>query len=265
VQSSPEPPERAADTGTSSGREAVQRWRLVIRRTALPAGRAQREQLAEWDAALIASGLPVAGLDTPRAKPRYAIGAPLPAPVPGEAELIDIWLVERLPRWRVREALAPVLPDRHALVDLHDVWLGEAPLAGRVAASLYRAELPPPADAERLKSAAAELMASQTLPRERRKADTTVAYDLRPFLSAIEVTARGSGGAVIRMTLLHDPSRGIGRPDEALAALGDALGGQAPEPETLVREGLVLAEPTPPPPPAPRGPRRPPGPHPGGR
>ena len=165
MQSRPESPERAADTGTSSGREAVQRWRLVIGRDALPAARAQREQLAEWDAALIASGLPLAGLDGPKGKPRYAIGAPLQAAIPGEAELIDIWLVERLPRWRVREALAPVLPDLHTLVDLHDVWLGEPPLAGRVAASLYRAEIPLPADVEGLRAAAAELMAAATLPR----------------------------------------------------------------------------------------------------
>jgi hypothetical protein len=265
VQSSPEPPERAAETGTSSGREALQRWRLVVRRAALSAARGQREQLAEWDAALVASGLPLAGLDTPRAKPRYAIGAQLPASVPGEAELIDIWLVERLPRWRVREGLAPVLPEGHTLVDLHDVWLGEPPLAGRVAASLYRAEIPAPADAERLKSAAADLLAAGTLPRERRKADTIVAYDLRPFLAAIDVAARDSGGATVRMTLLHDPSRGIGRPDEALAALGEALGGQPIEAETLVREGLVLAEPPAAPPPVARGPRRQPVPHAGGR
>ena len=265
MQSSPEPPERAAETGTSGGREAVQRWRIVVRRAALSGARGQREQLAEWDAALIASGLPLAGLDTPRAKPRYAIGAQLPAAVPGEAELIDIWLVERLPRWGVREALAPVLPDRHTLVDLHDVWLGEPPLAGRVAASLYRAEIPPPADAERLRAAAAELLAAGTLPRERRKADTTVAYDLRPFLAAIDVAARESGGATVRMTLLHDPSRGIGRPEEALAALGDVLGGQPLEAESLVREGLVLAEPPAAPPPAPKGPRRPPAPLPSDR
>ncbi|MHB8960704.1 MAG: DUF2344 domain-containing protein [Candidatus Limnocylindrales bacterium] len=257
MQSPPEPPERVADTGTSGVREAVQRWRLVIAREPRPDGPGQRELLADWDTALLASGLPLAGLDSPRAKPRFVLAAPLGSTVRGEAELADLWLVERLPRWRVREALTPHMPIGHALIDLHNVWLGESPLPGRVAASVYRLTLATPTSAEALARAAAALLEAEALPRNRRKGEATVSYDLRPLLAGLEVRS-APDGPEIRMTLRHDPARGVGRPDEALAALGDVLGIGPLEPRGLCRESLVLAEPPPPEPPAPRGPRRPP-------
>jgi radical SAM-linked protein len=262
VQSPSEPPERAADTGTSGVRETVQRWRLVFAREVRADSPGQRDQLAAWDAALLASALPIAGLDAPRPKPRLVLAAPLGSGVRGEAELADLWLVERLPCWRVREALSANLPIGHSLVGVYDVWLGESALPGRVAASVYRATVALPADGDALARAAATLLEAETLPRDRRKGDATVSYDLRPFLAALEVRS-AVDGAEIRMTLRHDPARGIGRPEEALAALSDALGGLPLEAKGLVRESLVLAEPPPPEPAAPRAPRRPPPNHPG--
>jgi hypothetical protein len=231
----------------------------VIRRDALPGDVGQRDQLAEWEASMVSAGLPIAGLDADKPKARVVMAAPLAGGTPGEAELADVWLVERLPRWRVREALATSLPSRYTLVDVFDVWLGEPPLPGRVAASVYRALLETPVDVDQLSSAAAALLDAETLPRERRKGEGTVTYDLRPFLAAIDVASSPGGGAVVRMTLRHDPAKGVGRPDEALAALAAALG-QPLETAGLVRERLVLAEPTPPAPPVPRGPRRTPAP-----
>jgi hypothetical protein len=111
-------------------------------------------------------------------------------------------------------------------------------------------------DPDALVRAAAALLEAETLPRDRRKGEATVSYDLRPFLAGLE-TRRTADGAEIRMTLRHDPARGIGRPDETLAALGEALGGVPMTSSGLVRECLVLAEPPPAEPPAPRGSRRP--------
>ena len=228
----------------------------MVRRDALPSDLAQRGQQADWEAAITATGLPLAGLDLPRPKLRLAIAAPLAGGIPGEAELVDLWLVERLPRWRVREALRDGLPAGHRLTDLYDVWLGEPPLPGRVVASVYRAELGPEAQVEALAAAASGLLAAAALPRERRKGDATVRYDLRPFLVSIEVERAPSGVGLLRMTLRHDPSKGVGRPDETLAALGEAMGRAPLRPLALVREALVLAPPPSPEPPASRPSRR---------
>ena len=118
--------------------EARQRWRLVARRSAEAPSLTQREVAEAWEAAVVASGLPVAFTDAARPRARVSFGAPLPLGIAAEAELIDLVLVERLPAWRVREALIAALPDGWSLVDLYDVWPAGPPLAGRVVAADYR-------------------------------------------------------------------------------------------------------------------------------
>jgi radical SAM-linked protein len=232
----------------------------VLSRGPLEGENGQREQLAAWERVLAASGLPVAGLDAEPPKPRFALAAPLGVAITGESELADVWLTERLPVWRVREALATSVPAGYRLAGVQDVWLGEAALPGQVVASVYRASFGPgTVVAEDLVRACRDLLDADALPRERQKGQTTVMYDLRAFIGALEVDR---AGPVLRMTLRHDPERGIGRPDEVMAALGERLG-VALTATSLVREELVLAPPPSVAPPAPRtGPRgrpRPPG------
>ena len=222
-------------------REPLQRWRLVLARGAID-DPAQREQQPAWERAFLDSGLPFAGLDLPRPRPRFAFAAPLAASIPGEAELLDLFLVERLPAWQVREALAAALPAGWRLVEAYDVWLGEAALPGRVVASVYRARLTAAAlDLTRLPAAAAALLDSPSLVRERRKGEGSVRYDLRPFIDRFEAQPVG-GDVVVRMTLRHDPEKGVGRPEEVIAALGEAAG-TVLETIEVVRERLELGDP----------------------
>jgi radical SAM-linked protein len=253
-----EPPERPAP---KAPREPVQRWRLVLARGPLEADAGQREQLAAWERALTESGLPVAGLDATPARPRFAVAAPLSASIAGEAELVDVWLVERVPAWQVREALDTSMPPAHRLVEAYDVWLGAPALPGQVTASVYRAEaVHEDVDVAALASACGAVLESTTLERERPKGSGIVRYDLRPFIEALAVDG-GGDRVILHMTLRHDPERGIGRPDEVLAALTDRMGGSAPRVTSLVRERLVLASSPPPAAPA----RRSPGPRRGGQ
>jgi hypothetical protein len=263
VPEASEPPERPA---TAPAREAVQRWRLVLAREPLSEEAGQREQLAAWDAALRNSGLPVAGLDASPARPRFAIAAPLGASLRAEAELVDVWLTERVPAWRVREAVTRSLPPGYTLREAHDVWLGEAALPGQVVASVYRADLADARVVDALGDACRALVEAATIERERMKGGGPVRYDLRPFIEALGVSATDEPAdpagappaqATIRMTLRHDPERGVGRPDEVLAAVA-AQAGMEPIPvRAIIRERLVLAPPPVPAPPRPRAPRRP--------
>ena len=68
---------------------------------------------------------------------------PCRRPIPGEAELADLWLTRA--RARVdgpRGARRPRCRPARRLVDLYDVWLGEPALPGQVVASVYRARRP---------------------------------------------------------------------------------------------------------------------------
>ncbi|HEX5148470.1 MAG TPA: DUF2344 domain-containing protein, partial [Candidatus Limnocylindrales bacterium] len=121
--------------------EPRQRWRVRFRRRPDAPSLPQREQLGAWESALGASGLPLAGLDLPVPRPRLVFAAPLGVGIPAEGELFDLFLTDRRPVAEVRSILAASMPAGHELVDVVDVWLGEPPLSGRVAAADYRLEL----------------------------------------------------------------------------------------------------------------------------
>jgi hypothetical protein len=174
-----------------------------------------------------------------RVRPRIAFGAPIPASLEVERELADIFLTEFVPIWQVREGLTAHLPDGWRLVDLHDVWLGGPALAGQVAAADYRIGMTG-GDGAVLASAAVALLAATELPRERLKGASTVRYDLRPLLADVRVIDDGPP-PVLRTRTRFDPVLGTGRPEEVVAALGDAVGSPLVV-TSLVRERLILAE-----------------------
>jgi hypothetical protein len=232
----PKPP----DDGPSDDVPAVarQRWRLVLARSADAPALAGRDLSEAWEGALEDSGLPLfraAG----RVRARVAFGAPIPASLAAEHELADILLTEALPAWRVREALLARLPDGWRLLELHDVWLGAPALAGQVAAADYRIALGE-ADAPAVAAAAAQLLTAAALPRERPKGGSVVSYDLRPLLVDVGVADAGPPLLLRARTRFH-PVLGTGRPEEVVAALGDAAGIRLVA-GPIVRERLILAD-----------------------
>ena len=219
--------------------EPKQRWRLIVARAADAPAAAQRETSDAWTAAIEACGVPLTYADGDRPRPRISFGAPLPIGMAAEGELIDVVLCERWPVWRVREALAPYVPPGWRLIDLVDVWLAGPALAGRVAAADYRIELAGEVAPEVLERQAQQLLAASSIPRERDKGGSRVAYDLRPLVIDVRVD-RGPPTVVRTRTRFH-PELGTGRPEEVLAALADAAG-RPLEAATIVRERLLLVD-----------------------
>jgi radical SAM-linked protein len=219
--------------------EPRQRWRLAVARDADAPHAAQREVTATWTAAIEASGLPLVGAEGQRARARVSFGAPLPAGMAAERELIDVVLTDRLPTWRVRDALAGHIPDGWRLIDAYDVWLGGPPLAGRVAAADYRIELERVVDRAALVRAAEDLLSADRLPRERPKGATMVQYDLRPLVIDVQVDV--GSPRIVRSRTRFDPELGTGRPEEVVGALADRLG-EPIEVRSIVRERLLLDE-----------------------
>ncbi len=130
-------------------------------------------------------------------------------------------------------------PDAWRLIDLFDVWLGEPPLAGQVAAADYRVEVDG-ADAAALAGVAGRLLGAASLLRERTKGAELVRYDLRPLLVDV-VVAHPGPPVTIRMRTRFHPALGTGRPEEVVAALGAALGVELST-RSIVRERVDLAD-----------------------
>ena len=239
------PPAAAAARPPLVAQEPRQRWRLTFTRAPVAPDAVGRAALDAWQETLVASGLPLAGLEpggTGRA--RIAIGAPLPAMASGEAELADIWLLERSTAWQVREALADRLPADHGWVRAEDVWLAAPALAGRVAAADWRVTLAgaAPSDRPRRADAVRSLLAARSLVRTRLKGGAEKRYDLRPLLADVSIPDAPAQDAIVaRIRTRFDPEAGAGRPEEVVAALADTavlplvIG-------SIARERLVLAD-----------------------
>ena len=212
--------------------EPRQRWRLTFARDPVPADRVGRAVLDAWQETLTGSGLPLAGLDVGGGgRARIAFAASLPATARGEAELADLWLLERRPSWAVREALADQMPDAHRWIAAEDVWLGAPALAGQVVGADWHVEIVGRGlDRDRIADAARRLIAARTLTRTRLKGATEKRYDLRPLLAdiAIEpeavppVTPVTHRSIVLRLRTRIHPELGAGRPAEVIAALAES-------------------------------------------
>jgi hypothetical protein len=244
----PEATQQEATPPARAPAEPRQRWRIVFRRGPVPVELVGRAAIEAWQSALIDSGLELAQLDA-GGRPRVAFGAPLPAGAEGEAELAEIFLAERAPAWRIREALGERMPPAHAFVSVEDVWLGAPPLPGRVTHADWRIDVQQAGvDPRQVAAAADQLLAARSLPRTRSKAGVEKMYDLRPLLEDVCLGPRseaGDGALLVRIRTRFRPELGSGRPDEVIAALGDACGAELAVTRT-VRERLVLAGEEPP-------------------
>jgi radical SAM-linked protein len=194
-----------------------------------------------WPELLSPTGLPIAGEGAGRG--RVVPAAPLPTGVAGEREVVDLYLVERLPARAVRAAVTAALPNGLALVDLQDVWVGAPSAPAAVVAADYRVLL---AGSPRwvVEGAVLALLGAATLPRERRREKKTTAYDLRPLILDLAVRASDVSGATLAMRLRHT-SDAMGRPEEVLAALGEPPAPPLSVPlavRSVVRERLVMVD-----------------------
>ena len=212
---------------------------MVVARAPDAPAQPQRDLAEAWVAAIGAAGLPVAWTEGARPRPRIAFGAPLPVGMAAEAELIDVVTTERWPAWQVRAALEVHVPPGWRVVAVEDVWLAGPPLAGRVAAADHRLVLAGHPPIDRLRAAAADLLAASQVPRLRAKGDGTVEYDLRPLL--IDITVDDVSPVVVQARTRIHPELGSGRPEEVLAALAERLG-EPLEASSIVRERLVLID-----------------------
>lgn len=214
------------------------RWRLVVGRSAAASAGTGRDAEVAWSEALARSGLPAVLSDG--GGPRVVFGAPLTAGMPAEGELLDIVLTERVPRWRVREAIEREVPDGWTLRDLVDVWLGAPSLTAAVAAADYVIVLDGVDDLGELAAGIGAILAASTLPRQRVKGSGTVGYDLRPLIVDLALVPASSTPTIRARTRIH-PTLGNGRPEEVVAAIADQLG-RPVSIRDIVRERLVLAD-----------------------
>ncbi len=234
--------------------EFRQRWRLTVCRGPDARDVAHRDVVSGWEAALRASGLPLAETAAARPRPRILFAAPVPVGMLAQRELIDVGLTECRLVHEVREAVGAAAPSGYRLVDLYDVWTGAPTLPSLVVAADYRASLTAGPGTESdtagegwtglgdpLDAAIAELLASRRIEIGREKGGGVVTVDIRSHLLSLRGTSGANGSIRLDMRLLLGGAAGVGRPEEVVTALAGRLGRGLALTE-VVRERIHLAD-----------------------
>jgi radical SAM-linked protein len=215
--------------------ESRQRWRLVFARDEEARYLSHLDATHLWDRAFRRGAIPVATTEGFSPRPRLIFAAPLPLGMLAEHDLADLYLAERLTLPDLRHRLEVGMPRGYRVVDLHDEWLGAPALAPQLVAADYRmtvlgvAELP-------LALAVGALLAADRLPRQKRREEKPITYDLRPLLLGLvarettDAIRDLTGGAAddepaagLWMRLRNTQDEGSGRAEEVVAALAEQV------------------------------------------
>ncbi len=157
-------------------------------------------------------------------RPKMAVAAPLPVGFTSRGEVMDIILERRISPYNFAKGLAPHLPPGLELLSVEDIYPKLPSLQSQVHAAEYRVIVASDGPQEEMEGKllaerVQQLLSAEQLLRHRRGKD----YDLRPLIEDLWIEGKEAGGWVLGMRL-RAGSRGAGRPDEVLDALGLAAG-----------------------------------------
>ncbi len=237
-----EPPSRS---------EKAQRLRLRFARGPEAGSIGHLDLSRIWERAFSEAGIAVSYSQGNRPQPRLTIGAGLARGVTSDGELLDAVLAQRVRPGDVAERVRPHLPPGLDVCDVWEVGMGLPSLPSAVRWADYELDVPTSHDGPDAAAAAASLMAARSFPWEDTRGEKVRRYDLRPLIQEVRVLQCGPGEerdrdrradvrpgrSVTRLCMrLRCDSRGVGRPDQVVKALGLA------EPVRIHRQRLVLAE-----------------------
>ncbi|HFQ92508.1 MAG TPA: DUF2344 domain-containing protein [Anaerolineae bacterium] len=215
----------------------VQRLRLTFSKGGAARYISHLDLARALERALNRAQIPVAYTQGFNRRPRMQMAAALPLGYTSEYELADILLRERLEPEEMRQRLMARMAPGIDVYRVADVPTTGASLQALTLESSYLATPLDPVDTAVLQQRITEIMAAESLIRERTRKGKTKAYDLRPLIYELRLEdeprmARISQDLIrdnprnprpaapqIFMRLSLQPSK-TGRPDEVVKALG---------------------------------------------
>lgn len=196
----------------------VQRLRIVFAKQAGLRYISHLDLMRAWERALRRARLPVAHTQGFNPRPRLLFAAALAVGWTGSAELLDLFLEQRVDLRLAARALLVQLPPGLDVSSITEVDLTLPSLPAEASAAEYRIELAPGPSAAELGERVARLMAAQSLPRHRERPDGVRSYDLRPLVQ--ELRGGLEYGCPFLWARLQADGTATGRPDELVDELG---------------------------------------------
>ena len=164
-----------------------------------------------WERAARRAGLPLAYTQGFHPQPKINIASPLPLGISSHCEIVDLRLNEDVELTRLPARLQSAMPSGIGIIKVEQVDEHAPALQTQVVAAEYEVTLTEAADKSALKRKVDQLLASESLPRERRGKQ----YDLRPLIEMLEMNSENK----IQMRLAAREGA-TGRPEEVLDSLG---------------------------------------------
>ncbi len=168
-----------------------------------------------WERAVRRARAPLAYSGGYNPRPKLQLARALPLGHAGDAELIDVWLEERLPLGQFTRSLVPVLPPGLTVSQVQEVDPDAPAMQTQVVATEYRVVVDCECSPESLETRVDRLLAAQELPHQRRGKR----YNLRPLVESLRLKDMSDEKAVLDMRLSARPGA-TGRPEAVLDVLG---------------------------------------------
>lgn len=192
----------------------AQRLRLTFRKEGATRYIGHLDLARTLERSLNRAQIPIAYTQGFNKRPRMQLAAALPLGYLSECEMADIYLTERMEPEAAREQMMRRMAPGIEIWRVEEVDLQAPALQTLTAVTTFTALLLDPAEPAALQQRIDDLLAAETLIRQRR--DKT--YDLRPLIEDVTLTATEDGSTQIVMRLIMMPAK-TGRPDEVLTAL----------------------------------------------
>lgn len=188
-----------------------------------------------WERALRRAGVAPAYSEGFSPHPRISLAVPLAVGVTSRAEVMDIFMEQRLSPDYFRHHIAPQLPDGITVVEVTPVSIQSPSLQSRVRFAEYEVEVETTQSTEELQDVLKVLLSKAQLPWHHTRDTGVRYYDLRPLISDLLLVESDGKSAKIGMRLRCDAS-GTGRPEQVVKALG-----YENQPVSIERTKLIFA------------------------
>jgi radical SAM-linked protein len=214
----------------------VQRLRLTFSKTGPTRFIGHLDLALTLERALNRARIPVTYTQGFNPRPRMQMAAALPLGFTSECEMADIWLMETMEPEPMRQQLMAKMAPGIIVHQIEDVDLKGPTLQTLTTESAYTVTLLDPVDTLVLQQKITDLLAADTLVRQRGHGKKRKAYDLRPLIYDLRLVSDGDP-AILEMRLAMEENKN-GRPDEVLLELElDPLAAR------IHRTAIVLADP----------------------
>jgi radical SAM-linked protein len=182
-----------------------------------------------WERAMRRADLPLSYSLGFHPQPKISIAAALPLGFSSLGEVLDVRFNAEISTEEIATRLKDSLPPDIQITNVDIVDERAPALQTQVLSATYDVHLTEPVDGSELTRKVEEMLASESLPRERR----SKIYDLRPLIETLNVITEENKKVWLQMKLAARDGA-TGRPEEVLNALGI-------EPEyTLVERTLLI-------------------------